>query len=353
MNNIGKIQDKIVNADLTIIAALKKMDEVKSKFLFVFDGDRFDCMLTIGDIQRAIIRNVELSRAISEILDRNKIYARKYDSVEDIKDVMFKESIDCMPILNENKEIVDILFWADVFQETVTEIREKIDLPVVIMAGGKGTRLKPITNVIPKPLVPVGDKTILEVIMDQFESIGCHKFYMSVNYKADMMKYYLSQLPHLYDIEFFMEEKPLGTIGSVSLLKGKITTPFFLSNCDSINDQDYRDVYEYHVNNHNELTIVTMVKSFKIPYGVIETGEDGLMVALHEKPEQTYMVNTGVYVLNPELIDEIPEGEFFHITHLMEKVKARGGRVGCFPVSEESWKDMGEWPEYLKMINVL
>lgn len=353
MNKITKIQDKIINAELTIISALKKMDEVKSKLLFVFDGDKFDCMLTIGDIQRAIIRNVEMSSPVSLILDRHKIYASQDESMEEIKGVMFKESIDCMPILNHDGEIVDVLFWADVFQETVTEVRKKIDLPVVIMAGGKGTRLKPITNVIPKPLVPVGDKTILEVIMDQFEGIGCHKFYMSVNYKADMMKYYLSQLPHQYDIEFFMEDKPLGTIGSVSLLKGKITTPFFVSNCDSINDQDYRDVYEYHQNNHNDLTIVTMVKSFKIPYGVIETGEDGLMVALHEKPEQTYMVNTGVYVLNPGLIDEIPEGEFFHITHLMEKVKARGGRVGCFPVSEESWKDMGEWPEYLKMINVL
>jgi len=353
MNNIAKIQDKIVNAELTIISALKKMDEVKSKLLFVFDGDKFDCLLTIGDIQRAIIHNVEMTSPISRILDRNKIYASQEESIEKIKDVMFKESIDCMPILNRDGEIVDILFWADVFQKTVTEVREKIDLPVVIMAGGKGTRLKPITNVIPKPLVPVGDKTILEVIMDQFEGIGCHKFYMSVNYKADMMKYYLSQLEHKYDIDFFMEDKPLGTIGSVSLLKGKITTPFFVSNCDSINDQDYRDVYEYHQNNHNDLTIVTMVKSFKIPYGVIETGEDGLMIALHEKPEQTYMVNTGVYVLNPGLIDEIPEGEFFHITHLMEKVKARGGRVGCFPVSEESWKDMGEWPEYLKLINVL
>ncbi len=353
MNNITKIQDKIINAELTIISALKKMDEVRSKLLFVFDGDKFDCLLTIGDIQRAIIRNVQMSSSVSLILDRHKIYASQYDSMEEIKVVMFKEGIDCMPILNRNGEIVDVLFWADVFQETVTEAREKIDLPVVIMAGGKGTRLKPITNVIPKPLVPVGDKTILEVIMDQFESIGCQKFYMSVNYKADMMKYYLSQLPHHYDIEFFKEEKPLGTIGSVSLLKGKITTPFFVSNCDSINDQDYRDVYEYHQNNHNDLTIVTMVKSFKIPYGVIETGEDGLMIAIHEKPEQTYMVNTGVYLLNPDLIDEIPEGEFFHITHLMEEVKARGGRVGCFPVSEESWKDMGEWPEYLKMINVL
>ena len=221
------------------------------------------------------------------------------------------------------------------------------------MAGGKGTRLKPITNVIPKPLVPIGDKTILETILDQFEAIGCTKFYMSVNYKADILKYYLNQLDHKYDVDFFQEDEPLGTIGSVSLLKGKITTPFFVSNCDSINEQDYRDVYDYHISNQNDLTIVTMVKSFKIPYGVIETGENGLMVSLSEKPELTFQVNTGVYILNPSCIDEIPDRQFFHITHLMERIKTRGGRVGCFPVSEHAWKDMGEWPEYLKMINVL
>ena len=353
MNNISKIENKIISINDTIVSALKQMDGHRTKLVFVFDGDKFECILTIGDIQRAIIRQANLSDPISTILDRDKIYVSDKDSIEHIKDVMFKELIDCMPVLNDAGEIVDVLFGHDVFTEAVADNRAKIDLPVVIMAGGKGTRLKPITNVIPKPLVPVGDKTILEVIMDQFEGIGCKKFYMSVNYKADMMEYYLSQLDHKYDIEFFMEDKPLGTIGSVLLLKGKITTPFFVSNCDSINEQDYRDVYDYHINNHNDMTIVTMVKNFTIPYGVIETGEDGLMVSLKEKPEHTYMVNTGVYILNPELIDEIPEGEFFHITHLMEKVKARGGRVGCFPVSEDAWKDMGEWPEYLKMIKVL
>lgn len=353
MNNISKIENKIISINDTIVSALKQMDGHRTKLVFVFDGDKFECILTIGDIQRAIIRQANLSDPISTILDRDKIYVSDKDSIEHIKDVMFKELIDCMPVLNDAGEIVDVLFWHDVFTEAVADNRAKIDLPVVIMAGGKGTRLKPITNVIPKPLVPVGDKTILEVIMDQFEGIGCKKFYMSVNYKADMMEYYLSQLDHKYDIEFFMEDKPLGTIGSVLLLKGKITTPFFVSNCDSINEQDYRDVYDYHINNHNDMTIVTMVKNFTIPYGVIETGEDGLMVSLKEKPEHTYMVNTGVYILNPELIDEIPKGEFFHITHLMEKVKARGGRVGCFPVSEDAWKDMGEWPEYLKMIKVL
>ena len=352
-----RLEKRRISINDSLLRALKQMDEERVKMLLVFDGEKFISILTIGDIQRAIIKHIAMDSPIASIVDvikQDKDYATPADTEEEIKEMILSMRTECMPVVDENGNLVKVFFWNDFFEEvSLPPVREKIDLPVVIMAGGKGTRLKPITNVIPKPLVPVGDKTILEVIMDQFEGIGCHKFYMSVNYKADMMKYYLSQLDHKYDIEFFMEDKPLGTIGSVSLLKGKITTPFFVSNCDSINEQDYRDVWDYHVNNHNDMTIVTMVKSFKIPYGVIETGEDGLMTALKEKPELTYQVNTGVYILNPSCIDEIPEGEFFHITHLMEKIKARGGRVGCFPVSEQSWRDMGEWPEYLKMIKVL
>lgn len=349
---IDRIKSRVIPPSTSLLDAMKQMDKVKVKILMVFRCNHFEGLVTIGDIQRAIINNIAMKEPVSCILNKNKIYGYQTEGEDSIKEKMRQMRAEVMPILDEKGELVDVWFWNDLFKKIELTQREKINLPVVIMAGGKGTRLKPLTNVIPKPLVPVGEKTILEVIMDQFESIGCHKFYMSVNYKAEMMKYYLSQLDHKYDIDFFMEEKPLGTIGSVSLLKGKITTPFFVSNCDSINEQDYRDVYDYHMNNHNDMTIVTMVKSFMIPYGVIETGEDGLMVDLKEKPEQTYQVNTGVYILNPELIEEIPEGEFFHITHLMEKVKARGGRVGCFPVSEHSWKDMGEWSEYLKMIKV-
>ena len=351
--NKDLVKRRTISPSTSLLDAMKKMDEVKVKNLFVFQEEKFCGLVTIGDIQRAIIKSTPLTEKVGKILNTKKIYASIEDSIEEVKEKMHKIWADCMPVLDKEGNLRNIVFWKDVSGDDVQSERQPIHLPVVIMAGGKGTRLKPITNVIPKPLVPIGDKTILETILDQFEAIGCTKFYMSVNYKADIMKYYLSQLDHKYDIEFFQEDKPLGTIGSVSLLKGKITTPFFVSNCDSINEQDYRDVYDYHVENHNDLTIVTMVKTFKIPYGVIETGEDGLMTALSEKPELTYQVNTGVYILNPSCIDEIPEGEFFHITHLMEKIKARVGRVGCFPVSEHAWKDMGEWPEYLKMINVL
>lgn len=347
------IKNRIISPSSTLINAMKKMDTIGVKNLLVYENDDFIGMLTIGDIQRAIIKEANLSSPIKAILDQNKIYASTDDSIEDIKSEMQRLRAECMPILDKNHKLVDVLFWKDLFLNENTYIREKIDLPVVIMAGGKGTRLKPLTNVFPKPLIPVGEKTILEEIMDQFESIGCTRFHMSVNYKYDMIEYYLSQLEHTYNISFFQEEKPLGTIGSVSLLKGKITTPFFVSNCDILINQDYRDVYEYHMNNKNDITIITAVKNYTIPYGVIETGTDGIMTGLSEKPEYNYMINTGVYILNPSLIDLIPEGEFFHITHLMEKVRANGGKVGCFPVSNGAWRDMGEWPEYLKMIDVL
>lgn len=351
--NNDKVKKRCILSSESLLSALKQMDEEKVKMLFVFDKDHFMNILTIGDIQRAIVKNVALENPVMQVLDSNKKFAYIGESMDDIREKMLHLRAECMPVLDEQGELAEVIFWRDLFKKEETDLRPKINLPVVIMAGGKGKRLQPITNVIPKPLVPIGDKTILEVIMDRFESIGCQQFYMSINYKADMMKYYLGQLPHHYHVEFFQEEKPLGTIGSVSLLKGKISTPFFVSNCDIVIDQDMRDVYDYHKENHNDLTIVTAVKSFRIPYGVIETGEDGLMTTLKEKPELTYMINTGVYMLNSELIDEIPEKKFFHITHLMEKIKSRGGRVGCFPVSEHAWKDMGEWPEYLKMINIL
>lgn len=261
---IERIKSRIISPAASLLDAMKQMDEAKVKILLVFNEEHFEGLITIGDIQRAIINNIALKEPVSRILNKNKIYGYQSEGEDAIKDKMRRMRAEVMPILDEQGELIDVWFWKDLFKKAELTQREKINLPVVIMAGGKGTRLKPITNVIPKPLVPIGDKTILETILDQFEEIGCTKFYMSVNYKADIMKYYLSQLDHQYNIEFFQEDKPLGTIGSVSLLKGKITTPFFVSNCDSINEQDYRDVYDYHVNNHNDLTIVTMVKSFKI-----------------------------------------------------------------------------------------
>lgn len=343
-----------INNRTSILSAIKQMDVNETKMLLVYDNDKFYSIITIGDIQRAIIKNINLNSPIKDIIVvSKKKFASVNDSEKEIKNMMLSMRAQFMPVIDDNGNLVNVYSWNDFFPTEEVKQKKRIDLPVVIMAGGKGTRLKPLTNVIPKPLIPIGEKTIIEEIMGQFEEIGCSKFYISVNYKVDMLKFYLDKLNLSYDISYFEENRPLGTIGSVSLLKDKISTSFFVSNCDILIDQDYRDVYDYHKENHNDLTIVTAVKSIRIPYGVIESGNDGLLMNLSEKPENPYMINTGVYILEPNLIGEIPENQFFHITDLMQKIKERGGRIGCFPVSEKSWKDLGEWSEYLKMINVL
>jgi NDP-sugar pyrophosphorylase family protein len=199
--------------------------------------------------------------------------------------------------LDKNGELLKVYFWDDVFSTDQKINNKLLDLPVIIMAGGKGERLKPLTNIIPKPLIPIGEKTIVETIMDKFVKAGCNNFYMSVNYKAYFIKQYFDSFDNKYSIQYFEESKPLGTIGSVYLIKNKINKTFFVSNCDIITDQDLRDIYDYHINNKNDLTIVAALKHYKIPYGVIETEDNGIMTKLSEKPELTYMINTGVYLL--------------------------------------------------------
>ena len=281
------------------------------------------------------------------------MYAHPGDDRDKVKEQMLAMRAELMPVVDEDGQLVDVIFWNEVLADMPTiDNRPKIDVPVVIMAGGLGTRLKPLTNIIPKPLIPIDEKTILETIIDQFEKIGCKKYYLSVNYKSEIIEYYIDKLNKKYDITFLKEDKPLGTIGSVSLLKGKINKPFFVSNCDILVDQDYRDVYDYHVNNKNDITIVSAIKSFHIPYGVIETGDNGLLKGISEKPDVSYMINTGVYIIEPQLITEIPENTFYHITDLIEKVRKNGGRIGCFPVSEKAWTDIGDRNEYLKTIKI-
>ncbi len=226
------------------------------------------------------------------------------------------------------------------------------------MAGGKGTRLKPLTNVIPpKPLIPIGNKTIIEEIMDRFVDVGCNDFHISVNYKAETIKHYFKQLNHKdYIIDYFQEKTPpLGTAGSLFLVKNKIRTTFFVSNCDIIIDEDYSEILKYHRDNKNELTVVSALKHYPpIAYGTIETTEGGVLTKLVEKPELTFQINSGMYILEPpHLLNEIPENKFFHITQLIENIQKRNGKVGVFPISEGSWTDIGDWNEYVKITKVL
>lgn len=344
-----KIKRYFIDKHASLATALKMMDEVKTKLLIVGTDKYFEGLLSIGDLQRAIIKNIDLNTSISDVLRNDIIVARENESQDEIKKRMIKIRAEFMPVLNHKNEIVDIIFWDDLFRDTKLPPLEKIKIPVVIMAGGQGTRLKPITNVLPKPLIPISEKPIVEHIIERFVQVGCSEFIFSVNYKSELIEYYFSSFNHSeYTIQYFKEEKPLGTAGSLHLLKGIINSTFFVSNCDIIIDQDYSEIYRYHKTNGNELTLVAALKHYKIPYGTVETEEDGVLLSMQEKPELTYKINAGLYILEPHLLNEIPKNEFFHITDLIETIKDRKGKIGVFPVSEKSWRDIGEWDEYLK-----
>lgn len=243
-----------------------------------------------------------------------------------------------------------MIFIRDLVQNEVINY-QKIDIPVVIMAGGKGTRLSPYTSILPKPLMPIGAKTILERIIDSFQKNGCSSFLLTLNYKKNLIKAYFDDKEKDYEIGYVEEEDFYGTCGSLCLLTDKINGTFFLSNCDVLLDIDYAKLYEFHREHHNEITAVTSLKHFQIPYGIFELETGGAICKISEKPEFNYQVNTGIYVMESTVLGEIPRGKVYQMTDLLDRLMREGRRVGAYPVTENCWKDMGELNEMHKMLD--
>ena len=346
------IKQICIDSKATVLAALKQMDTTRRKLLIVMADGKYRSVLSIGDIQRAIIKGDSMDEPIEKILRPSTKVANSTQARADVEQYVKEHKNEFMPIIDEDKNLVDVVFWDELFKTEIHHRTEDFNLPVVIMAGGQGTRLRPLTNVLPKPLIPIGEQTMMEDIMDRFVECGCQNFYVSVNYMADFMRHYFDNFSkHNYHIEYFQEDKPLGTAGSLHLLKGKIKDTFFVSNCDSILDEDYGEILRYHRDNKNEITVVSVVKSIYIPYGTLVTGEGGLLASIQEKPELTFQINTGMYILEPHLLKEIPSDRVYHITYLIDKLVKVGRRVGVYPVNEGSWTDIGNWDEYIKYIS--
>lgn len=351
LQKLERLKPLSIESTATLLDALRQMDKEDRKLLMVVEAGAYNGILSAGDIQRAIIDNKSVEALVSEVIRKDIRVAQVDDAFEEVKGMMLRFRTEFMPVLDAAGTLVNVHFWEDVFTGRVP-VKRAINLPVVVMAGGKGTRLKPFSNILPKALFPLGDKTILEVILDKFKEAGCSRFMLSVNHKHEFIRTYMDQLEDApYAIEYFKEDKPLGTAGSLHLIRDKIQEPFFVSNCDIVIDTDYSEIVDYHREHKNEITLVAALKHIKIPYGTLETAEGGQLTGLQEKPELTYLINTGLYLLEPHLLEEIPESTFYHITHLIETVRKRGGRVGVYPVSEKSWCDIGEWEEYRRTMS--
>lgn len=221
------------------------------------------------------------------------------------------------------------------------------------MAGGFGKRLDPFTRVLPKPLIPIGDKTIVECIIDEFRKYQINSFYLSVNYKSKIIKSYFEELKPKYKINYVDEDKPLGTAGSLRFIKNKIKSTFFLTNCDTIIKDDYFKMLKFHKKHKYDITIISSRKSYVIPFGICELKPNASLFKIEEKPSYVFLVNTGMYIVEQKCLKLIPENRVFHFTQLIENVIKNGGNVGVFPIKSKSWLDVGGWEEYKNTCDIL
>lgn len=344
MNSLGKI---CVEDSITVMEGIKKLDSGGEKVLLVTNGGKLTGIVTDGDVRRWILKRGDMKVSIRDMMNRMP-KAVKIGETQKAKSYMQDFLIEAVPVVDENNVPVDIIFWRDLI-DTNRKKYEQVNIPVVIMAGGKGTRLYPYTNVLPKPLLPIGNMTILERIIESFTKNGCRDFWLTLNYKKNLIKSYFDDKEKKYQIQYVEEEDYRGTCGSIRLLEGKIGSTFFISNCDVLLDIDYGELLRFHKESRNEITAVTALKHMQMPYGVMELENGGNIKQIIEKPEFNYNVNTGIYVMEPSVLEDIPSNGVFHMTDLLNKLLKEKRRVGAYPVTEKCWQDMGELGEMQKM----
>ena len=217
------------------------------------------------------------------------------------------------------------------------------------MAGGKGTRLMPFTSVLPKPLLPINQKPTINHIIDRFSQYSIEKFFVTLNYKSEILKTYLKDISKINNITTIHEKKPLGTAGSLFLMKSKIRNDFFLTNCDTIINENYNDIYKHHKLKKNDITIVAASKKFKIPYGVCDITKNNF--EMKEKPEFKYSVNTGFYIISKNCLKILKKKQYLDFNYFLFKCKKHNKKIGIFKIKEKSWIDVGQMQEYKTNFN--
>jgi len=352
--------DMFISSGISIRSAMTKLSSANNspeggKILFVINADRaLIGSATDGDIRRGILQGVEFDRPVSTVMCQTprSVSVSDANHRENARRLIVEKRLTVIPVLDESGIVIDLIYWHE-FLDCHPEANsyEEVETPIVIMAGGKGTRLDPFTKIFPKPLIPVGDKPIIEKIMDGFFKYGFKNFVLSLNYRKDLIKMYLQDIKSPYNIDFIEEEKYLGTAGSLALLKDRFKETFYISNCDIIiNNSDFREILQWHKNEAADITIIGYHNEFDLPYGKLEVNGGGLH-AISEKPKIDMIVNTGVYIFEPHVLDEISPGEALDMNHLLERVM-KHGKVSVFPIFD-GWFDIGQWKEYKESLSYL
>lgn len=339
------LENYIVSEETSIIETMKVINRGEKSVAFVCDNNRLVAAVSDGDIRRFIIYGGNVENKVSVIANYSPVFLYDDDD-RDYEEYMLEKSVTALPIIDKQGLIREIVF----LNKARTPIEtEEIGIPVVMMAGGKGSRLKPFTEVLPKPLIPIGEKTITEHIIDRFSRYGCSHFDIIINYKKNFIKSYFQDNENDYDITFIEEPEFWGTGGGLKLVEDLIDSTFFITNCDVLIEADYKKIYDQHKSQGNIITLVCAKKKIVVPYGTVETGDDGRVVSMTEKPTLEYITNTGVYIAEPEFLNRIPKNTMIHITDVIDGCVADGKKVGTYIIKEDEWLDMGQLDEMERM----
>ena len=339
MKNIENIR---LNSDATIKEALRIIDKAALQIALIVDKDNnLIGTLTDGDVRRGLLKGLTLKSPIKAIVCTNPTIAKISDTKEYILKLALSKKLRQIPIVNESLKVIGI-------EEIDELVKPKTKSnKVFLMVGGLGTRLRPLTENTPKPMLKVGNKPILQTIIEKFTDYGYKNFVMCMNYKFNTIKNYFKQGEDLgVNIEYILEDKRMGTAGALSLIKEKPVDSFFVINGDILTNVNFEYLHSYHKSNNSIATMCVRTYDFQVPYGVINI-KNSRIISVKEKPIQKCFVSAGIYILSPEVLEYVPRNEFFDMPTLFEKLIADKKNVTPFPL-REYWLDIGRIEEYKK-----
>ena len=303
--------------------------------------------LSEGDIHSALIKNYSLNSSIKSIFNKNpkKIVSENFNSNK-IKKTFLDKQIGILPVVDTSNFVKKIISWEDIFgsKKDYSELKK---VEVVIMAGGRGERLKPYTTVLPKPLIPINNKPMLEHILSNFRIFNLENFHLILNHQANLIKSYFNNIDQNLNINYVTEPKPLGTVGGIKYLKKIKSNNFLLSNCDTLFKIDYLELFNYHEINKNFITLVVSKVQHEFSYGSCKVTKKRL-ISIKEKPKLDFIANAGLYVMKKEIIKLVPKNKKFDLTDLVNKCLKLKKKIGVYEISSNSWTDLGKLSDFNK-----
>ncbi len=340
----------IVFKKTKIIDVLKLFNKSGYKSVLVLDKNRkLIGSLSEGDIRRSLLKNSTLKSNIDKIYNQKPFYVHSSINKKKLKYYFQKFDYDIIPILDKNGKILKIVPWNYSIKKKSPDLSKKRIISIV-MAGGKGMRMKPFTSILPKPLLPVKGKAIIDHILEKLISNKFSKIYVSISKNSNILETYLEKYEKVTNLKFLRENKPLGTIGSIKKINHKIFDDILITNCDISLNLDLPDLYKFHQNYNNDMTIVVSKFSIKVPYGICEFNENGKFDKIIEKPTKKYFVICGMYILKKKVLKLIPKNKLMNADTLILKLKKENYKIGVYPIKQNFFNDVGEWDKYLKTI---